>query len=191
MLKSKVKMVQQTKPTTTWNFDKKIANHGEVMKLGSTPVEVKYGAYGENGGFAYKKLKGNVKCDINAFKSSDFDEIQHLGALKHCSVAAKAASDKKIADHGKMMSLGLTPLKSNMALTVQMAGLCIRNSKAMSYVVPRHSHTRLLMEIQHLGAIGCCYVAGKARRQRRPLAIGGRLAMRILPLVPLLVELLA
>ena len=109
------------------------------MKLGSTPVEVKYGAYGDEGGFVYKNLSGNVKCLTTTFKDADFDGDPAFGRDKNCFVAAKAPSGKKIATHGQKMLLGSTPLKSNMALTVQMAGLYIRTLAAMSNVVPQHS----------------------------------------------------
>ena len=109
-LKSKVKMVRKN-PSTTWNYDKKIASHGELMKLGSTPVEVKYGAYGDEGGFVYKNLSGNVKCLTTTFKDADFDGDPAFGRDKNCFVAAKAPSGKKIATHGQKMLLGSTPVE--------------------------------------------------------------------------------
>ena len=115
-LKSKVKMVEKTPVTlmpTTWNYDKKIASHGELMKLGSTPVEVKYGAYGRKGGFVYKKVSGNVKCDTQLFevKEASFDGDPAWGRNKNCFVSANAPSGKKIATHGQMMNLGSTPVE--------------------------------------------------------------------------------
>ena len=37
----------QKEPTTLWDADNKIADHGQMMNLGATPVEVKHGAYGK------------------------------------------------------------------------------------------------------------------------------------------------